>query len=96
MDIEGDHKNLGGKSSNIGSRTKNGLSEHTPQDVLFGSELSLFLREFRFGNQEFAAGTFVSNIKYNHSRFHNNNSFYLFYDQLNYGLAKYFAESKSI
>ena len=49
----------------------------------------------RFSDQEFAVETPVSHNKYNHSGFQNNNLFYLFHDQLNYGLAKYFAESET-
>ncbi len=53
------------------------------------------MREVRFSNQEFAAGTPVSNIKYNYPGFQNNNLFYPFHEQLDYGLAKYFAESET-
>ena len=53
------------------------------------------MREVWFSDQEFATGTSVSNIKYNHPGFQNNNLFYPFHDQLNYELAKYFAESKT-
>ena len=38
---------------------------------------------------------YLSNIKYNHLRIQNNNFFYSFHDQLNYGLAKYFAQSET-
>ncbi len=95
-DIEGDHRNSVGEcSSNAGSRARDGLSERTPQAGLLGSKSSSSLREVRFSDQEFAAGTPVSNIKYNHPGFQNNNPFYLFHDQLDYGLAKYFAESET-
>ena len=80
QDIERDHTNLGSKSLDTRSRARDGLSEHTPQARLFGSELSSFLREVRFSDQEFAAGTLVFNIKYNHFGFQNNNSFYCFHD----------------
>ena len=96
QDIEEDHKNLGGKSSNIRSRIKEGLSRLIPQTGLFGSESLLSLREIWFSNQKFAAGIPISNIKYNNPGFQNNKPFYLFHDQLNYRLAKYFAKSKSI
>ena len=95
QDIEEDHRNLGGKSSDTRSCARDGLSGRTPQAGLLGSELSSSLREVRFSDQEFAAGTSVSNIKYNHPGFQNNNFFYPFYDQLDYRLAKYFAESET-
>ena len=85
-----------GESSDTGSHTKDGLLRHTPQAGLLESELSSSLREIRFSNQEFATGTPISNIKYNHPGFQNNNLFYPFHNQLNYGLAKYFAECKNI
>ncbi len=96
QDIERDHRNLVGESSDIGSRAKNGLLGRTPQAELFGSDSSLSLREVRFSDQEFAASTPVSNIKYNHPGFQNDNLFHPFHDQLDYGLAKYFAESETI
>ncbi len=71
------------------------LPRHTPQAGLLESELSSSLREVRFSNQEFIASTPVSNIKYNHFGFQNNNPFYPFHDQLDYGQTKYFAESKT-
>lgn len=64
----------------------------TSQDKLFVSELSLSLREVRFGGQEFSIGKLVSNIKYYHLRYQNNNLFHLFNDQLDYVLAKYFVD----
>ena len=85
-----------GKSLVTKSCAKDGLSRRTPQAGLFESKLSSFLREIRFSDQEFAAGTPVSNIKYNHPGFQNNNPFYTFHDCLNYGLAKYFAKSETI
>ncbi len=45
-----------------------------------------------FSDHEFAASTPISNIKYNHPVFQNNNLFDLFHDQLDYRLAKYFAK----
>ena len=84
-----------GKSLDTGSCTRDGLSGCTYQAGLLRSELSSFLREFRFCDQEFAAGTPISNIKYNYPRFPNNNPFIFFHDQLNYRLAKYFTESKT-
>ncbi len=94
QDIEGDHRNLVGESLDTGSRARDGLSRRTPQAGLLGSESSSSLREVRFSDQEFAAGTPVSNTKYNHPGFQNNNLFHPFHDQLDYRLAKYFAESE--
>ncbi len=67
----------------------------TLQAGLLRSESSSSLREVMFSDQEFATGTLVFNIKYNHSGFQNDNPFYPFHDQLDYGLAKYFAESET-
>ena len=94
QDIKKDHRNLGGKSLNTGSCAKDGLSRQTSQTGLLEYKLSSSLREVRFSDQEFAAGIPISNIKYNNPKFQNNNFFYLFHDQLDYGLAKYSAESK--
>ena len=71
------------------------MSGHTPQDGLLANELSTSLREFRFSKQEFPTSKPVSNIKYPHLGFQNNNLFHLFNDQLNYILATYFAESET-
>ena len=94
QDIEKDHRNLGGKSSDTRNHARDGLSGCTLQSELLENELSSSLREVRFNDQEFATSILISNIKYNHPRFQNDNLFYPFYDQLNYRLAKYFAESK--
>ena len=93
QDIERDHKDLGGESSNTGSRA---IARHTPQDGLLESESSSSLREVRFSEQEFPAGTLVSNIKYDHLESQNDNLFYLFHNWLDYALAHYFAEFKTI
>lgn len=66
QNIEGDHKNLVGKSLNIGSRAKDGLLRRTPQDRLLVSELSSSLKEVSFSEQEFPTGKPVSDIKYHH------------------------------
>ncbi len=95
QDIEEDHRNLVGKSSDTESYTSDDLSRHTPQAGLLGSESSSSLREVRFSDQKFAAGTPVSNIKYNHPGFQNDNPFLPFHNQLDYRLAKYFAESET-
>ena len=80
QDIEEDHRNLGGESLDTGSCARDSLSGRTLQTRRFGSELSSFLRKVRFSNQEFTAGIPVSNIKYNHPIFQNNNLFYPFYN----------------
>ncbi len=84
-----------GESSDTGSRTKDDLSRCTTKAGLLGSESSSSLKEVRFSDEEFVTGTPISNIKYNHLGFQNDNSFYLFDNQLDYGLAKYFVESKT-
>ena len=80
QDIKKDHKNLQGKNLDTKSRTKKDLSERISQVKLLKNELSSFLKEVKFSNQEFAVGISVSNLKYNHSRFQNNNSFYFIYN----------------
>ena len=49
QNIEGDYRNLVGKSLNTKSRARDSLSEHTFQAKLFASELSSPLREVKFG-----------------------------------------------
>ena len=89
QDIEED------KSLDTENQARDSLSGYTLQAELLGSKLLSSLREVRFNDQEFVTNTSVSNIKYNLPRFENNNSFYPFHDQLNYRLAKYFAESET-
>ena len=65
QDIKGDHRNLVSKSSD----TKNCIKARcTLQNRLLGSESLLFLKEVRFTEQKFSAGTLISNIKYNYSK----------------------------
>ena len=78
QDIEKDQSNFVSKSLDIGSNTKDDLSEYIPQDRLLASESSSSLRKIRFTEQKFLAGKPVSNIKYHHPSFHNNNLFHLF------------------
>ena len=92
QDREEDHRHLVGESSDTGSRAR---ARRTPQDRLPGNELSSSLREVRFSEQEFSAGIPVSNIKYDHLGLQNDTLFYLFYNQLDYTLAHYFAKSES-
>ena len=77
QNIERDHRNSVGKSSDTRSRAR---VRHTPQDGLLGSELSLSLSEVRFIEQEFSAGTPVFNIKYDYPRSQNHNLFYPFHN----------------
>ena len=95
QDIEEDHKILESKSLDTRSRVRDDLSGRTPQARLLGNELLSSLREVRFSDQKFTVGILVSNIKYNHPGFQNNNPFYLFHNQLAYRLAKYFTESET-
>ena len=92
QDIEGDYRDLVGKSSDTRSRVRAG---RTPQNRLLGSESSSSLREVRFSEQEFLTGTPVSNIKYDPPVSQNDNLFYLFYNQVDYSVAHYFAESEN-
>ena len=92
QDIEKDHRDLVDKSSDTGSHVR---VERIPQDELLGNGSSSSLRDVRFGEQEFPAGTLVSNIKYDHLGLQNDNLFYLFYNQLDYVLAHYFTESET-
>lgn len=78
-DDEEDQKNLLDKSSDNKS-VRDMLPRHTPQDGLFASELSSFLREVRFSKQEFPASKPILDIKYHHPGSRNNNIFYPFND----------------
>ena len=93
--IKEDHRKLADKSLDIRSHIRDVLSGRISQAELLENELSSFLREVKFSDQKFAASILVSNIKYNHPKFQNNNSFYQFFDQFDYRLAKYFAEFKT-
>ena len=48
--IKKDHKNLGGKSLDTKSCTRNGLAGQTLQAGLFRNELLLFFKEVRFND----------------------------------------------
>ena len=48
QEMEGDHRDLVGESSDTGSCARDGLSGYTPQAGLLASELSSSLREVRF------------------------------------------------
>ena len=92
QNIERDYRDLVGKSSNTRSRARAG---RIPQDGLLGNKLLSSPKEVRFSEQEFSAGTPVFNIKYDHPESQNDNLFYPFYNQLDYVLAYYFAESET-
>ena len=68
---------MASKSLDTESRARDMLSRHIPQAGLLESEFSLSLKEVRFKNQKFVASTLVSNIKYNHPGFSNDNPFNL-------------------
>ena len=80
QEMEGDQRDLVGKSLNIGSCAIDGLSGHIPQVGVLVCELSSSLREVRLNKQEFLAGKPESNIKYHYPGSQNNDHFYLFND----------------
>ena len=92
QDIEKNHKNMVGKSLDIGSHTRDGLSGHTPQDGLFAREFSSSLREIRLRKQIFPVSKPLSDIKYHHLYSQNDNAFRPFNDQLGNAHATYFTE----
>ena len=92
QDIERDHKNLVGKSSDTESCARVG---YILPDGLLENESSLSLKKISFNKLEFPAGTPISNIKYDHPGLQNNILFYPFYNQLDYSLAHYFAKSET-
>ncbi len=79
--------------------TVNGIpeipTEDTPRKRLFASESLSALRKKWFSRHEFPIGIPISDKKYKHLGSKHKNSFYLFNDQLDYGLAHYFAESET-
>ena len=76
-DIEKDQKDFIGKNSDNKS-VKKMPPKCMPQNGLFATQLSLFLKEVWFNKHEFFAVIPVSDIKYNYPRLQNNNTFYLF------------------
>lgn len=78
QDIEGDHRDLIGKSLDTKSHLRVGLSELAPQDGFFASESSSSLKMIRLSEQEFFTCKPVLDVKYYHSGFQNINLFYLF------------------
>lgn len=77
---EKDHINLIAKSLDIEYHAKDIFSTRTSQDRLLQGELSSFLKEVSFSNQELLAWILVSNIKYHYLELQNNNPFYRFHD----------------
>ena len=70
-------------------------TKRTPWHGLFASKSLSLLREKWFTRKKFSASTPVSDIKYKHLGLKYQNNFYLFNNQLEYGLAHYFAKSKT-
>lgn len=75
LEIEENDMNLVSKSLDTKNHIRNMLSNFTSQDGLLKSELLTSLKKIRFSDQEFAAGTSPSNIRYNHLGFQINNFF---------------------
>lgn len=59
-------------------------------------ELFLIFREEIFRKSKFLTGISILDIRYKYPGTQNNNLFYPFNNQLNYGLAQYFVKSKKI
>ena len=64
----------------------------TPQKRLFVREFFLALREEWFSSLEFSVGILILDKKYKHPRSKSKKNFYSFNDQLDYGIAHYFAK----
>lgn len=92
QDIRRDHRDLVSKSLDTSSYARNSVLECCRQDRLLTSELSLFLIGVRWSEKDFLTGKSLSDIKYYHLGFQNDNLYYLFNDQLNYMLSNYFKE----
>ena len=60
---------MGKKSFDVESYTKDSLRGFASETRLLGKDSSSSLREVRFSDQEFAAGTPISNIKYDQRGF---------------------------
>ena len=67
-------------------------TEDMPRKRLFISKFLLALREKWFNSHIFSISISISNKKYKHSGSKYKNSFYSFNDELDYGLAHYFAK----
>ncbi len=79
--------------------TANSISETPIKDMpwkwLFIIEFLSVLRENWFSSHEFSANTSISDKKYKHLGSKQKNSFYSFYDQLDYSLAHYSVKSET-
>ena len=95
QDVKKDQKDLIGKNSDNES-IRDILPRHTPQDGLFVIELLSSLREIRFSKKEVLTSILISDIKYDHLRLQNHDPFYMFNHQLDYILAHFFLESKTM
>ena len=71
------------------------LTENTPLKRLFASKSLPALREKWFSSNKFPANTSISDKKYKHPRSKHKSSFYLFNNQLDYGLAHYFPKPET-
>ncbi len=80
----------------IANGTPETPTDDKPRKGLFASEFLSVMREEWFCSHEFPTGTPISDKKYKHPRSKHKNRFYPFNDQLDYGLAHYFAESETI
>ena len=78
-DLE-DRNELLDKTNHIIRDTIDLSTKRIPQDRLLASEFLSSLRKMWFTRNEFLAGTPVSDIKYNHLRLKDPNSFYPFND----------------
>lgn len=92
QDTAKDYRDFVNKNSLFKSHRKDSMLGRSPENWLFASVLSLFLKEVRFSEQIFLADKPVSNIKYHYLNFQNINLFYPFNNQLDYALANYFTE----
>lgn len=69
---------------------------HILHNGLYKNMLASFQRNVRLSEKTFVISTFLSNMRYDYPKLHNTKFFYNFYNQLNYVLVHYFAESKTI
>lgn len=78
QNIKRDYRDLVSKSLNTGSSARDGLLRRIFSDRLYTSELSSFLIEVSFSEQEFPTNKPILNIKYHHLGSQNDKFFYLF------------------
>lgn len=96
QDIKRENRDSSKKNSDTRNCITDKLSRHTLQDRIFASDLSSFLNDVRFHEQEFPVDKSVLEIKYHHLSSQNNNLFYLFNNQLDYTLINYIGKSETI